>query len=124
VLVDDVLYTGRTIRAVLNELFDFGRPASVHAGGAGRPRRPRAADRGAFAAARIACRPGAAPVAGARRRAASASRSRSMPDAGAATRSSTHGELIHLLSIEGLPRAVLTQILDTASTFLRSTTAR
>ena len=29
-----------------------------------------------------------------------------------------HGELIHLLSIEGLPRAVVTQILDTASTFL------
>ncbi len=28
-LVDDVLFTGRTIRAVLNELFDFGRPASV-----------------------------------------------------------------------------------------------
>lgn len=29
ILLDDVLYTGRTIRAVLNELFDFGRPASV-----------------------------------------------------------------------------------------------
>src|SRR5918997_5539719 len=29
VLLDDVLYTGRTIRAVLNELFDYGRPASV-----------------------------------------------------------------------------------------------
>jgi pyrimidine operon attenuation protein/uracil phosphoribosyltransferase len=29
VLIDDVLYTGRTIRAVLNELYDFGRPASV-----------------------------------------------------------------------------------------------
>ena len=28
-LIDDVLYTGRTIRAVLNEIFDFGRPASV-----------------------------------------------------------------------------------------------
>jgi len=28
-LIDDVLYTGRTIRAVLNELYDFGRPASV-----------------------------------------------------------------------------------------------
>jgi pyrimidine operon attenuation protein/uracil phosphoribosyltransferase len=28
-LVDDVLYTGRTVRAVVNELFDFGRPASV-----------------------------------------------------------------------------------------------
>src|SRR5687768_7436595 len=29
VLVDDVLYTGRTIRAAINELFDYGRPASV-----------------------------------------------------------------------------------------------
>ncbi len=29
VLVDDVLYTGRTIRAAVNELYDFGRPASV-----------------------------------------------------------------------------------------------
>jgi pyrimidine operon attenuation protein/uracil phosphoribosyltransferase len=28
-LLDDVLHTGRTTRAVLNELFDFGRPASV-----------------------------------------------------------------------------------------------
>ena len=28
-LLDDVLFTGRTIRAVINELFDFGRPASV-----------------------------------------------------------------------------------------------
>ena len=29
VLVDDVLYTGRTIRAVVNELYDYGRPATV-----------------------------------------------------------------------------------------------
>ena len=29
VLVDDVLHTGRTIRAALNELFDFGRPKTV-----------------------------------------------------------------------------------------------
>lgn len=28
-LVDDVLYTGRTLRAVINELYDYGRPASV-----------------------------------------------------------------------------------------------
>jgi pyrimidine operon attenuation protein/uracil phosphoribosyltransferase len=28
-LIDDVLYTGRTVRAVINELYDFGRPASV-----------------------------------------------------------------------------------------------
>ena len=29
ILVDDVLYTGRTTRAALNELFDFGRPGVV-----------------------------------------------------------------------------------------------
>ncbi len=29
VLIDDVLMSGRTIRAALNELFDYGRPASV-----------------------------------------------------------------------------------------------
>ncbi len=29
VLVDDVLYTGRTTRAAINELFDFGRPACI-----------------------------------------------------------------------------------------------
>lgn len=29
IVLDDVLYTGRTIRAVLNELFDYGRPGSV-----------------------------------------------------------------------------------------------
>ncbi|MFN3579398.1 MAG: bifunctional pyr operon transcriptional regulator/uracil phosphoribosyltransferase PyrR, partial [Pseudomonas sp.] len=29
ILVDDVLMTGRTIRAALNEVFDYGRPASV-----------------------------------------------------------------------------------------------
>jgi pyrimidine operon attenuation protein/uracil phosphoribosyltransferase len=29
VLVDDVLYTGRTVRAAMNELFDYGRPARI-----------------------------------------------------------------------------------------------
>ena len=29
VVVDDVLYTGRTIRAAMNELFDYGRPKSI-----------------------------------------------------------------------------------------------
>ena len=29
VLVDDVLYTGRSVRAAINELFDFGRPARI-----------------------------------------------------------------------------------------------
>ena len=29
ILVDDVLHTGRTVRAALNEIFDFGRPRTV-----------------------------------------------------------------------------------------------
>jgi pyrimidine operon attenuation protein/uracil phosphoribosyltransferase len=29
ILVDDVLHTGRTIRAAMNEIFDWGRPASI-----------------------------------------------------------------------------------------------
>jgi pyrimidine operon attenuation protein/uracil phosphoribosyltransferase len=28
-LVDDVLYSGRTVRAAMNELFDYGRPQSI-----------------------------------------------------------------------------------------------
>ncbi|MCY4149120.1 MAG: bifunctional pyr operon transcriptional regulator/uracil phosphoribosyltransferase PyrR [Gammaproteobacteria bacterium] len=32
ILIDDVLYTGRTIRAALNEIFSYGRPASVKLG--------------------------------------------------------------------------------------------
>jgi pyrimidine operon attenuation protein/uracil phosphoribosyltransferase len=52
-LIDDVLYTGRTVRAVINELYDFGRPASVDLavlvdrGGRELPIQP------AFAAARL-----------------------------------------------------------------------
>jgi len=55
-LIDDVLYTGRTTRAVLNELFDFGRPASVQLavlvdrGGRQLPIEP------AFSAARVTLR--------------------------------------------------------------------
>ncbi|MBK7365327.1 MAG: bifunctional pyr operon transcriptional regulator/uracil phosphoribosyltransferase PyrR [Nitrosomonas sp.] len=30
ILIDDVLYTGRTIRAAVNEIFDYGRPANIH----------------------------------------------------------------------------------------------
>ena len=56
-LIDDVLYTGRTIRAAINELYDFGRPASValavlvDRGGRELPIEP------AFAAARIVLAP-------------------------------------------------------------------
>jgi pyrimidine operon attenuation protein/uracil phosphoribosyltransferase len=57
VLIDDVLHTGRTIRAVINELYDFGRPASVSLavlvdrGGRELPIEP------AFAAARVTLAP-------------------------------------------------------------------
>lgn len=53
-LLDDVLYTGRTIRAVLNELFDYGRPQRVRLAvlvDRGGRELPVAAD---FAAARVA----------------------------------------------------------------------
>ena len=52
-LLDDVLYTGRTIRAVVNELFDYGRPARVRLAvlvGRGGRQLPVAAE---FAAARV-----------------------------------------------------------------------
>lgn len=29
ILIDDVIHTGRTVRAAMNELFDYGRPASI-----------------------------------------------------------------------------------------------
>lgn len=29
ILIDDILYTGRTIRAAMNEIFDYGRPAAI-----------------------------------------------------------------------------------------------
>jgi pyrimidine operon attenuation protein/uracil phosphoribosyltransferase len=57
IVLDDVLYTGRTIRAVLNELFDYGRPTSVKLavlvdrGGRELPIQPD------FAAARVALSP-------------------------------------------------------------------
>lgn len=46
ILIDDIFYTGRTTRAVMNELFDYGRPAHIelavliNRGGAQLPIRP------------------------------------------------------------------------------------
>ena len=56
-ILDDVLYTGRTLRAVINELFDYGRPASVQLAvlvDRGGRELPVQAD---FAAARVALEP-------------------------------------------------------------------
>lgn len=56
-LLDDVLYTGRTVRAVINELFDYGRPARVRLAvlvDRGGRQLPVQAD---FAAARLALAP-------------------------------------------------------------------
>ena len=43
ILVDDVLYSGRSVRSALDALRDVGRPRVGATGGAGRPRPPRAA---------------------------------------------------------------------------------
>lgn len=43
ILVDDVLFTGRTVRAAIDAVFRFGRPGAHSAGRFGRPRSPRAA---------------------------------------------------------------------------------
>ena len=32
ILIDDVLYTGRTVRAAIDEIFTYGRPASIQLG--------------------------------------------------------------------------------------------
>ena len=56
-VLDDVLYTGRTVRAVINELFDYGRPARVRLAvlvDRGGRQLPVQAD---FAAARLALAP-------------------------------------------------------------------
>ena len=63
-LVDDVLYTGRTTRAAINELFDYGRPARILLAALvdrGGRQLPVAAD---FVAATVTVEPGKALVLG------------------------------------------------------------
>ena len=63
-LVDDVLYTGRTTRAAINELFDYGRPARIMLAALvdrGGRQLPVAAD---FVAATVTVEPGKALVLG------------------------------------------------------------
>ena len=67
--------TGRSVRAAINELFDFGRPATHRARRADRPRRPRAADRADLLRRAAGRRARTVDRAVARRRSASCSRS-------------------------------------------------
>ena len=60
VLVDDVLFTGRTVRAALDALIDYGRPSSDRAGGPHRPGRPGVADPARFRGPDRQAAPGAA----------------------------------------------------------------
>ena len=120
VLVDDVLYTGRSVRAAINELFDYGRPARIELavlidrGGRELPieatyvgARLAVARDLSIVLSRAAGRP---PRAVARNRSERPARMRN-PQLDA------DGELTHLLTLEGLPADVIVRILDTAVPF-------
>ncbi len=128
VLVDDVLYTGRTIRAALNELFDYGRPESVRLaalvdrGGRELPivravRRCRRCTWGRVSTSRSSktTQPAHAGHAAPAATDIALSRMQRNPQL------NSHGELQHLLTTEGLPAAILRQILDTALPFVSVT---
>ena len=107
-LIDDVLYTGRTIRAVDQRAVRLRPPGQRGAGGAGRPRWARVADRAGVrrrarraGARRSACR-WRAPTTGASR--SPSSRRMRLMLSRRNPQLNRHGELIHLLSIEGLPQ--------------------
>ncbi len=111
-LVDDVLHSGRTVRAAMNELFDYGRPGLDPAGGAGRPRRPRTADPPRFR------RPQPRRARPPEHQSFPPRRRPSDPLPCMNPQLTPDGRLRHLLTLDGLPRAILTQILDTAESFM------
>ena len=109
VLVDDVLYTGRTVRAAIEALFDYGRPAPRPARRPRRPRPPRAPD-----PPRLRRQEPPDPSLRARQR----------PRRGARRRRRGHHHpapggprMRHLLSIEDLDRPGIERILDRAKSF-------
>ena len=107
VLVDDVLFSGRSVRAALDALRDLGRPRARAAGRPGRPRPPRAADPGRLRRQEHA---DLAQPAGARC---------GWPRSTAPTRSCVdrRGTAVkrHLLAAADLDRADATLVLDTAA---------
>jgi Pyrimidine operon attenuation protein/uracil phosphoribosyltransferase len=132
VLVDDVLMSGRTIRAALNELFDYGRPASVtlvclldlDAGELPSARMWLGATLSLAAHERVKLT-GPAPLALERQDLAPLPPFKSplamTPiDAKRPLQLNDQGQLRHFLSLDGLPRELLTEILDTADSVPRS----
>ena len=120
VLVDDVLYTGRSVRAAINELFDYGRPAAIELAvlvdRGSRPASCRSRRTGpvrassSHATCRSCCR--VTP--------ADASRCRPNRRRGRAVDNpqlSADGTLAHLLTLEGLPAEIIVRILDAAVPF-------
>ena len=114
VLVDDVLFTGRTVRAAIDALFDYGRPRAGPARGPRRPRPPRASDPPRLHRQEPADRPrraGLRPPRGDRRGRRGGDRRR-------ARRRRANGQggiaMRHLLSIEDLDRADIERICDRA----------
>ena len=111
VLVDDVLFTGRTVRAAIDALFDYGRPQRVQLavlcdrGHRELPIRPDYVGKNLPTARE---RAGQRPPRGARRR-------RRGDDLRAAGRRG--GRMRHLLSIEQLSKAEIEAILDRAESF-------
>ena len=102
-----MLYTGRTVRAAMNELFDYGRPASislavlVDRGGRELPICAQYVGATRRGAARECASRSSAPTTASSRLALESERCERNPQLNA------NGELQHLLSIEGLPREIL-----------------
>ena len=112
VLVDDVLYTGRTVRAGDRRAVRLRPPRAGAAGGAGRPRPPRAADPPRLRRQEPADRPRRARERarrGARRRGRGATDRRASVEG--------HGMKRHLLSIDDLSRDDIERILGRAESF-------
>jgi len=113
IVVDDVLYTGRTVRAAMNELFDYGRPGRSSSrlwstAASGNCRSPRSTS-----APRFRFPPGSC-CAWCGTSAANSSCDCPMRN----PQLNGDGTLQHLLTIEGLPREMLVRILDTAASFI------
>ncbi len=122
-LVDDVLYTGRSVRAAINELFDYGRPERIELavlvdrGGRELP------IEATYAGARVAVARDLSLVLS---RADDGRLALATEPAGGAGRREeamrnpqldAKGALTHLLTLEGLPAEVIVRILDTAVPF-------